>query len=491
MIARRGLLAGAAMLPFAAAAQEAPGGRRPGGGARPAGGGLPPLPATSVTHHSLDLPGRTLRFTATAGALPVLEASGEKLADVCYVAYALDGAAGPRPVTFAVNGGPGAASGWLQLGALGPWRVDMAHAVPSAPPALLPNGDTWLDFTDLVFLDPPGTGFSRAENDEAQKQLYSVLGDISALAVVIRRWMVANKRFGSPVYLVGESYGGFRAPKLTRALADDQGIGVRGMVLVSPALDLSARSESFDPLSWAVRLPVLVAAKRAQDGMVARGDLADAETYALGGYLSALLEGERDAAALADMEMRVAALTGLDRAEVARYGGRVGRVDVLREIDRRGGRIPSPYDTLDTVPDPFPTAVRSAVPDAVLDGLTAPVTGAMMTLYGTQLDWMVDAPYQLLNDSVAHNWEWGRGPEAVTALRQGLALDGQLHVLVAHGLFDMVTPWLYTSLLLDQIPGGAGAGRTKLVTYASGHMVYTADAARGGLRADALASVFG
>ena len=172
-------------------------------------------------------------------------------------------------MTFAVNGGPGAGSAWLQLGALGPWRLPMQGLAPSSPPALVDNDDTWLDFTDLVFIDPPGTGYSRlvAAGDEARRRFWSVDGDIDALAGVIRRWLVANGRLGSPKFIVGESYGGFRGPRLAKALATEQGVGVSGMILVSPVLDFAPLSGGpAEPLSLLTRLPSYAAAFREQQG---------------------------------------------------------------------------------------------------------------------------------------------------------------------------------------------------------------------------------
>ncbi|MGA8196370.1 MAG: hypothetical protein WB902_23730, partial [Acetobacteraceae bacterium] len=181
------------------------------------------LPADVTTQHTLELPDRTLRFSATAGAIRLADDKGAPRADVAFIAYRLDGAdPRNRPVTFAFNGGPGMASGWLQVGAVGPWRIRLGAdaTIPSASPDPMPNAETWLDFTDLVFIDPPGTGYSRilASGDDARRSLWSVEGDIAALAEVIRRWLDRNERSVSPKYLLGESYGGFRAPRLARAL---------------------------------------------------------------------------------------------------------------------------------------------------------------------------------------------------------------------------------------------------------------------------------
>jgi carboxypeptidase C (cathepsin A) len=162
-----------------------------------------PLPAPSVTSHELQLPnGRTLRFKATAGAIRLNDGqSGNPIADLSFVAFELDGGdKAKRPLTIAINGGPGASSAWLDLGGLGPWRLPLDGAIPSTPPVTVDNAETWLDFTDLLFLDPPGTGYSRmlAGGDDARKHFYSVNGDIDALSVAIRKWLTENKRLESP-----------------------------------------------------------------------------------------------------------------------------------------------------------------------------------------------------------------------------------------------------------------------------------------------------
>src|ERR1700716_2443523 len=200
------------------------------------------LPPDSMTKQTLALPGRTLDFTATAGSIRLFDDKGEPQADIAYTAYQLEGTdQRSRPVTFFFNGGPGAASAYLQLGNAGPWRLPIGGdaAVSSAPPDLVPNAETWLDFTDLVFIDPVGTGYSRfvASGDEVRKRFFSVDGDVSSIALVIRRWLEKYDRLLAPKYVAGESYGGIRGPKIVRNLQTQQGVGVRGLILVSPVLD--------------------------------------------------------------------------------------------------------------------------------------------------------------------------------------------------------------------------------------------------------------
>jgi carboxypeptidase C (cathepsin A) len=447
------------------------------------------LPADVTTRHVLELPDRTLRFAATAAGIRLADPQGQPQADIAVIDYQLqtDQPANQRPVTFVVNGGPGASSAWLHLGALGPWRLPMAGdaALPSAPPQVLPNAETWLDLTDLVFVDPVGTGYSgfAREGEELRRRLWSVEGDIQSLAEVIRRWLEKTGRVGSPKFLVGESYGGFRGPRLARALQADQGIGLLGLMLISPVLDFAGRGSPFDPLAQATRLPSMAAAARAASGAaVSRESLAEVERYALGEYLVDLLRGERDTDAVARLSERVAALTGLDPALVRQRRGRLETGEFLRELHRGSQRVGSAYDATETRPDPFPAALVSRHPDPVLDGLMAPLTSAMLELYGKRLDWRPEGRrYELLNRNVSREWGWGGAlnpPEAIGSLRTALAFDTRLRVVVAHGLFDLVTPYSATRVILDQLPATASGDRVRFLTYPGGHMFYALDGSR-------------
>lgn len=460
---------------------------------RAATGAAHRLPADATSEQTLALPDRTLKFKATAGTIKLSDERGVEQADIAYVAYQLDGAEAPnRPVTFVFNGGPGAASAWLQLGALGPWRLAMKDGAvaPSAPPTLVDNADTWLDFTDLVFIDPAGTGYSQivAQGEEARKRLWSVEGDIDALVVVVRRWLADNVRLRSPKFIVGESYGGFRGPRLAKALATRQGVGVSGLVLISPVLDFSTFRGVDEPFASAALLPSFAAAAREKNGPVTRDQLADVERYAGGDYLLDYLRGPRDSAAVARMVDRVTELTGLDPALVRRLGGRVDKDTFLREFDRTAGKVGAVYDATIAAYDPSPAASDSHWLDPVIDGFDAPLTSAMMDLYARRLGWKIDDRYELLNSRVSRSWNWGEGlhaPQSVTDLREMLALDPGFRVLVTQGLTDVQVPYFGTKLALDQIPDYGAPGRLVLKVYPGGHMHYMRDETRKALREDA------
>ncbi len=451
-----------------------------------------PLPAAVTTSHKLDLPGRTLELDAIAGAIQLLDGhTGKPEADVAFVAFLAKGKVpADRPVTFAINGGPGAGSAWLDLGAMGPWRLPLDTLSPSKSPRTIDNAETWLDFTDLVFIDPPGTGYSRllGKADEQRRQFFSVGSDIDALAVVIRKWLAAHGRLTSPKFLVGESYGGFRGPKLARRLQDHEGIGLRGLVLVSPVLDFAWFEGANNPFTYVTRLPSQAAVARGLVAQQGRAALAEVEAYASGPYLADLLRGPRDLAALDRIAEKVARFTGLDAALVRKLGGRVDLSTFSRERGRSSGRISSIYDGRIGGFDAAPHTATGDYSDPVLDAAKAPLAAAMAEVTASRLGWKIAARYEILNESVNRHWDWGSGKcraEALNDLARVLALDPDFRVLVAHGLTDLVTPYYATKLLLDQVPPLGEPNRLRLEVYGGGHMFYFDDTARAAFRDDA------
>lgn len=442
----------------------------------------PALPPDSVTKHSLLLPdGRTLNFTATAGAIRLTSLdSGAPVADIAYIAFELAGAdRAARPVTFAMNGGPGYASAWLNLGAMGPWLLpmDADGARPSAPAVTSPNPHTWLPFTDLVFLDPAGTGYSRVRGgDDARKALWSVNGDIDSLATTIRRWVEQNGRGASPKFIAGESYGGFRVPRITARLQTDQGVGVNGMILVSPVLDFVRFNSTSGLLDNVARLPSYAAAKRAGERAIARADMRDVEDYARGEFLADLMRGLKDEATIDRVSRRVSDLTGIPFDVTRRYAGRVPMPVFLNEFRRAQNRVVSMYDANVEGLDPSPFSGRPQAEDQMRLGLHAPIVQAMVSLYHNELKWIVpDGRYFFQSEQAGRQWDWGNraGNESVSAFKSAMALDPKLRALVVHGLTDLVTPYFETQMVLDQMPRIGDPARLRFEVYPGGHMFYS------------------
>jgi len=453
------------------------------------------LPPDSTTKQTLELPGRSLAFTATAGSIRLFDQKGEPQADIAYTSYQLDGTdPATRPVTFVFNGGPGAASAWLQLGNSGPWRlaINADSVTPSASPDLKPNAETWLDFTDLVYIDPVGTGYSRfvATGDEVRKRFFSVDGDVASVALVIRRWLEKHDRLLSPKYVVGESYGGIRGPKVVRNLQRDQGIGVRGLILISPVLDFREFTGS-SMLQYVWSLPTYAAvARRAKGKAVTRADMTDVESYATSDFLIDLIKGQADVDANNRLSDKVAELTGIDQAVSRRLAGRFDVAEFRREFDRRNGRITGRYDASVMGPDPNPDSSFFSFSDPSGEGLAAPVSSAVVDLTTRKLNWRPDGSYQLGNNAVEREWNFGHGinpPQSVEDIRQIMAIDPKLKVLVGHGLFDLATPYFGSKVILDQMPAIGEAPRVKLVVYPGGHMFYSRDGSRQAFRGDAQA----
>ena len=452
------------------------------------------LPGDSTTKQTLALPERTLDFTATAGSIRLFDDKGEPQADIAYTAYQLDGAdARTRPVTFFFNGGPGAASAYLQLGNAGPWRLDINAdaAIPSASPDLQPNADTWLDFTDLVFIDPVDTGYSRfvATGDDVRKKFFSVDGDVNSIALTIRRWLEKSNRLLSPKFVAGESYGGIRGPKVVHDLQFRQGVGVRGLILVSPVFDFREFSGS-SILQYVWSLPTMAAVARDAKGPVTRADMGDVERYARGDFLGDLIKGEADTEATTRLADKVAALTDIDQSVSRRLAGRFDVSEFRREFDRKNGKVTGRYDASVSGFDPYPDSSFFRFSDPSGESLTAPLTSAAVDLVTRKLNWRPDGSYHLLNGDVEKAWDFGRGlnpAQSISQLREILAIDPKLKLLVAHGLFDLATPYFGSKILLDQLPAYASPERVKLVVFPGGHMFYSRDASRRAFRAEAQA----
>lgn len=457
---------------------------------------LPAFPADTSVHQTASVGGHALAYTATVGHIDVRNDDGKKTAEVVFTAYVLDGPHDPnRPVTFAFNGGPGAASVYLNLGAIGPKRVQFGAAGDAASdaPRLIDNPGSWLDFTDLVFIDPVGTGFSRSlvSKEETKKAFWAAKPDIEYLSRVVYDWLLKNQRLTSPKYLVGESYGGFRGPRLAHYLQTQLGVGVTGVVLVSPYLDstVDGGSGGVSPFPYVSTLPSMTAAHYERQGKpLSPQTMAEVETYARTEFMVDLMRGARDRAALDRVVQHVTAYTGLDAETVRRAGGRIESFAFLRDLYRDQGKIGSWYDSNVTAFDPFPWSPQRKSGDPILDSIIAPTTSAMVDFVTRTVGWKFDGRYNALSGEVNSNWEGGiEGIESVTDLRQAVALDPKLRVLIAHGYDDLSCPYFASRLIVDQMPAMGDPGRVVVHVYPGGHMFYSRPDSQTALRRDVMA----
>lgn len=456
----------------------------------------------SVTRHSLPLAAGPLAYVATAEFLPLRDGPKDELAARIFTVAYTAGTETPdtnRPVTFVFNGGPGAASAYMHLGAVGPKMVtfgpDGALAGPPAP--LADNPDSWLAFTDLVFVDPVGTGYSRAvkTDGDAEKRFWSVEGDTRAMAEVVRLWLTRNGRWASPKFLAGESYGGFRIAKMADELIQRTGIAVNGLILVSPVVDFAAIDED-GILGPALKLPAMAATAAALGRAPGTPQQAaeQAERFALGPYLTGLAGldyGRLDEAAGFFAEL--GQLIGLPTEQVARQRGRVPMGVFTRELLRERGRVLSIYDGTFTAPDPDPGASRMPF-DPFLKGTVPTYTTAFASYAAAELGVRTDLPFRLLSDRVNQGWEWPRMsvPSAVDSLQSALTLQPSLRVLIAHGRTDLITPYMasrWMAARLELPPGERG--RVRVTVHEGGHMMYTRESGRHGLFLDARTLVTG
>lgn len=438
---------------------------------------LPPLPADAHVSQSTTVNGRSLKYTVTVGSLPVRDDKGNITAEVVFTAYTMSGK--DRPVTFAVNGGPGASSVYLNFGAIGPKKVSFGVEgdTPSAPATLHDNPGTWLGFTDLVFIDPVGTGYSRAlvDDKEATKQFYSTDTDIKYLSRIVYDWLVKNGRMTAPKYLVGESYGGFRGPRMTAYLQTELGVAMNGMVLLSPYLDSAASDdENVSPLPWMLTLPSIAAAHLEREHKLTDAAMAPIIEYTRGEYATDLMKGRSDPPAAARLVSKVTALTGLDPVFVKRSGGRLETQAYLREVYRADGKLGSRYDSNVTAYDPFPYAPHQLTGDPILNGIIAPTTSAMVNFVTQTVGWKYAGRYNALSYEVNKLWheDDDANKGSVSQLREVVANDPGLRVLIAHGWDDLSCPFMASVLIVDQMPAMGDPTRVQVKEYPGGHMFY-------------------
>ena len=454
-------------------------------------------PTDATTTHRITLGDRVIDYAATAGTLTLKNEKQEPEGTLYYVADIVSApSGGKRPITFAFNGGPGAASAYLELGAIGPRVLELQEDAQTTPQSrgLVDNSASWLDLTDLVFLDPIGTGYSHgAPGVDEGKTFWGVGQDLGALGEAITLYLAHTGRTDAPVYLIGESYGGFRAARLARTLIEEHGVHVAGVTMISPSLDFALlRGDTLDPLPDALRLPSYAAVVLEQRHALTEAALGPAESFALGDYLLALADGFRDPQRTPPAFRTLADISGLPEDLIRRLAGRIPASVFEKEFRHDAGRILSSYDGSVSAPDPYPEQLFLHASDPILDGTKPLFTGAIQAYLRDELNFKTERPYHLLNGEVSHHWDWNvRSPwsslSAVGDLRIALSLNPQMRAAIAHGMTDLTTPYMTSRYIIDHLPAMGPTPRVTLHLYPGGHMMYLRPGTRRLLHDDAAA----
>ena len=452
-----------------------------------------------ITHHEIKVGGKTLRYTATVGLMPIKNRDGETEARMFFMAYTLDNAANrnQRPMTFTFNGGPGSASVWLHLGAVGPKRVKMNAdgTMPAPPYELVDNEYTWLAQTDLVFIDPVGTGYSRAAKPELGQKFFSLTGDIESVGEFIRLYLSRYERWTSPLFLAGESYCTTRASALSGYLID-RGIAFNGIVLISTIMNFE--TNNFAPGNdqpYVLFLPSYTATAWYHKKLA--GDLqsqpvqkiaAEAESWAANEYTLALEKGDRlTPQERQDVIAKLSRYTGLDSRFIDYANLRVSlslfRKELLRSERRSIGRLDARFKGFDAS-----FATDSPDFDASEAAIRPPYTSTFNSYVRTELGYKSDLEYYILGGGITSPWNWNTNNGYVdtsVALRNALAKNPYLKIFVAMGYYDMATPYFAVQhtlhhisldpLLLKNFSTGY---------YEAGHMMYIDEKQLGRLSAD-------
>lgn len=438
-----------------------------------------------VRHHEIQLNGAPLKYTTTTGLMPIRNAAGETEASMFYVAYTLDGVkdASRRRLTFSFNGGPGSSSVWLHLGALGPKRIKMKDdgSMPAAPYELETNPATWLDETDLVFIDPVGTGYSRAAKPDLAKKFFGLQGDLESVSEFIRLYLVRSNRWLSPLFIAGESYGTTRAAGLSGMLVE-KGIALNGVLLVSTVLNFGTiRFGIGNDLPYVLYLPSYTATAWYHGKL--KGDLQkdlktalrESEKWAMTGYLQALAKGD----ALTPQERKeavakLAQFTGLPVQYVERSDLRIEIMKFIRELLRDENTLVGRLDSRLKGPGQR-TESETAEFDPSMSAIRPPYTAAFNNYARAELGYESDRDYYILGGGIGR-WDYGadnRYADVSDALRQAFAKNPSMKLYVGAGYFDLATPYFaaYYTLNHAGLPPEARAN-IRRHEYEAGHMYY-------------------
>ena len=452
----------------------------------------------------------TIEYRASAG-WTVLRKKEKPSAEIFSVSYLASGGGGDeRPVMFVFNGGPGASSAFLQMGAAGPTRVAFPAdgTLPPMPPRLVGNEASWLPFTDLVFVDPVGTGFSRiiepdktdekaTGKDEASDptEYFGYKRDLESLCEFMGRWLSVERRWGSPIFIAGESYGGYRVGRLVRMLQEETGIGLNGAVLISPALELAGLvPNDYDVLAWVDPMPTMALAathhgrsRAFPAGAPPEEVMREAEQFATGDYPALLARGASMPAADRERILgRLADLIGLPVELVTRAEGRVTIEMFTRELLRDERKVLGMYDATITATDPFPDRAAFAGPDPTLSGITPAYTVAINRQLRSEIGVETDREYTVLSTEVNEKWRndaiehfFVPPTGATDDFRYGMALNPHMKAFITHGRYDLVTPYYATDRLRNLMRlDPEMAGRLTVRHFGGGHMFYAWEESR-------------
>lgn len=453
-----------------------------------------------VTQHTAEIGGKAVDYTAVAGTLPLSGEDEKRKADVFFVAYTVEAEPGrERPVTFCFNGGPGSSSVWLHMGMLGPKRVELPAepVVPRPPTRVIANPYSLLDVTDLVFIDPVSTGYSRPAEGEKKEQFHGYTEDLNAVGRFIHLYTTKYGRWGSPKFLCGESYGTLRAAGLAEHLQDRYNLELNGIVLVSTVLDFQTIAfnatndlayvlflPSYATTAWYhKRLPGYLQAKSVEE--VAK----EAREFAFGDYATALLKaGDLPEEKRQEVVDRYSRLTGLspryvERADLRVPQERFGK-QLLRDEELTAGRFDSRY----TGPERDPVATVAGY-DPSAAALFGPFTAALYQYLRGDLGIEKDVPYEILTGKV-HPWNYenftNEYVQSAVPLSEAMAKNPHLKVFVANGYYDLATPFAGAEHTFARLRPDVRRENVTMGYYEGGHMMYVHEPSLVKLREDLL-----
>ncbi len=454
----------------------------------------PPLEDKVVTtQHSLLLRGKKLEYTARTGTM-VLRAETEKdgafdgeqaQAQLFYVAYTLNGIKDTtqRPITFCFNGGPGSSSVWLHMGAFGPRKVVMGDVgtLVSPPFGLEDNAQTLLEHSDLVFIDPVGTGFSRVAQGGKAKDFYGFTKDIESVGDFIRLFVSREQRWLSPKFLAGESYGTTRASGLAGYLQERHGMYLNGIVLVSTVLDFSTiRFELGNDLPHILYLPAFAATAYYHGKVKAKSlevHIRQAEEFAAGAYQTALFKGQRlEKTERAKVVAEISRLTGVSKEFVENSNLRLEIMRFCKELMRSNGNTVGRLDSRFTAFD-RDSAGQHFEFDPSYAAIYGAYTAAFNQYVRTELGFESDTVYEILNFKVWQPWSYkefeNRYVNVAETLRKAMNMNPNLRVMVLNGYYDLATPYWASDYVFDHLGIPAHLQRNlETKYYEAGHMMY-------------------